>query len=76
MPRRRPSSPHDLDPQWYKDAIVYQTHVRAFHDASGDGVGDFRGLAEKLDYVRDLGVTAIWLLPFYPSPLRDEGLGK
>jgi len=61
------------DPLWYKDAVIYQVHVRAFSDSSGDGVGDFRGLAEKLDYVRDLGVTAIWLLPFYPSPLRDDG---
>jgi len=61
------------DPLWYKDAVIYQVHVRAFHDANGDGIGDFRGLAEKLDYVRDLGVTAVWLLPFYPSPLRDDG---
>jgi maltose alpha-D-glucosyltransferase/alpha-amylase len=73
MPRRTPKSILDPDPRWYQDAIIYQTHVRAFHDSSGDGVGDFRGLAEKLDYVRDLGVTAIWLLPFYPSPLRDDG---
>jgi len=63
----------DKDPLWYKDAVIYQVHVRAFHDSSADGVGDFRGLAEKLDYVRDLGVTAIWLQPFYPSPLRDDG---
>jgi maltose alpha-D-glucosyltransferase/alpha-amylase len=73
MPRRRTKATSEADPQWYKDAIVYQTHVRAFYDSSGDGIGDFRGLAEKLDYVRDLGVTAIWLLPFYPSPLRDDG---
>ena len=73
MPRPNKPSTHDADPYWYKDAIVYQTHVRAFHDDSGDGVGDFRGLAKKLDYIRDLGVTAIWLLPFYPSPLRDDG---
>jgi maltose alpha-D-glucosyltransferase/alpha-amylase len=58
---------------WFKDAIIYQLHVRAFCDSSGDGVGDFRGLAQKLDYVQDLGATAIWLLPFYPSPLRDDG---
>jgi len=58
---------------WYKDAIVYQLHVRAYHDSDGDGVGDFRGLGEKLDYLQDLGVTAIWLLPFYPSPLKDDG---
>jgi maltose alpha-D-glucosyltransferase/alpha-amylase len=61
------------DPLWFKDAIIYELHVRAFHDASGDGIGDFKGLTEKLDYLQDLGVTAIWLLPFYPSPLRDDG---
>src|SRR5437867_3874061 len=61
------------DPLWYKDAVIYQTHVRAFHDSVGDGMGDFRGLAQKLDYLQDLGVTAVWLLPFYPSPLRDDG---
>ena len=61
------------DPLWYKDAIIYELHVRAFADDDGDGVGDFRGLTDKLDYLRDLGVTAIWLLPFYPSPLRDDG---
>ena len=58
---------------WYKDAIIYELHVRAFHDSNGDGVGDFPGLIEKLDYIARLGVTAIWLLPFYPSPLRDDG---
>src|SRR5262245_8773898 len=63
----------DGDPLWYKDAIIYQTHVRAFHDTNGDGIGDFHGLTLKLDYLRDLGVTAIWLMPFYPSPLRDDG---
>ncbi len=63
----------DRDPLWFKDAIIYQLHVRAFCDRNGDGIGDFRGLAEKLDYIRDLGVTAIWLLPFFPSPLRDDG---
>jgi maltose alpha-D-glucosyltransferase / alpha-amylase len=62
-----------LDPFWYKDAIVYEVHVRAFHDSNGDGIGDFPGLTQKLDYIRDLGVTAIWLLPFYPSPLKDDG---
>jgi maltose alpha-D-glucosyltransferase/alpha-amylase len=61
------------DPLWYKDAVIYETHVRAFCDTIGDGVGDFRGLTTKLDYLRDLGVTAIWILPFYPSPLRDDG---
>src|SRR5881296_3535684 len=63
----------DPDPLWYKDAIIYEVHVRAFHDAVGEGVGDFRGLTAKVDYLADLGVTAIWLLPFYPSPLRDDG---
>jgi maltose alpha-D-glucosyltransferase/alpha-amylase len=62
-----------LEPLWFKDAILYELHVRAFCDATGDGTGEFRGLAQKLDYLQDLGVTAIWLLPFYPSPLRDDG---
>jgi len=60
-------------PLWYKDAIIYELHVRAFHDSNGDGIGDFVGLTQKLDYLEDLGITAIWLLPFYPSPLRDDG---
>jgi maltose alpha-D-glucosyltransferase/alpha-amylase len=70
-----PAKKHALDddPLWYKDAIIYELHVRAFHDANGDGIGDFRGLTQKLDYLQDLGVTALWLLPFYPSPLRDDG---
>ncbi|MBM2811597.1 MAG: alpha amylase, catalytic subdomain [Chloroflexi bacterium] len=58
---------------WYKDAVIYELHVRAFHDSNADGLGDFPGLTEKLDYLRDLGITAIWLLPFYPSPLKDDG---
>jgi maltose alpha-D-glucosyltransferase/alpha-amylase len=61
------------DPLWYKDAIIYELHVRAFYDSNGDGIGDFLGVVEKLDYLQDLGVTALWLLPFYPSPLRDDG---
>src|SRR3954453_18836196 len=61
------------DPSWYKDAIIYQLHIKAFFDSNDDGIGDFRGLTEKLDYVKDLGVNTIWLLPFYPSPLRDDG---
>ncbi len=61
------------DPLWYKDAIIYELHTRAFSDSQGDGVGDFLGLTEKLDYLEDLGVTALWLLPFYPSPLKDDG---
>jgi len=59
--------------QWYKDAVIYQLHIRAFFDDNEDGIGDFRGLTRKLDYLQDLGITAIWLLPFYPSPLRDDG---
>ena len=58
---------------WYKDAVIYQLHIKAFHDANGDGVGDFAGLVERLDYIESLGVNAIWILPFYPSPLRDDG---
>jgi maltose alpha-D-glucosyltransferase / alpha-amylase len=61
------------DPQWYKDAVIYELHVKAYADANGDGVGDFKGLADKLDHVQALGVNTIWLLPFYPSPLRDDG---
>jgi maltose alpha-D-glucosyltransferase/alpha-amylase len=63
----------EADPLWYKDAIVYELHVRGFYDGDGDGIGDFRGLIEKLDYLEDLGVTAVWILPHYPSPLRDGG---
>ena len=59
--------------QWYKDAVIYELHIKAFFDSNGDGLGDFAGLIEKLDHVRDLGVNTIWLLPFYPSPLRDDG---
>ena len=61
------------DPLWYKDAVIYELHVKTFHDSDGDGIGDFRGLIEKLDYLKELGITAIWLLPFYPSPLKDDG---
>lgn len=71
-PRKR-FVPIEDDPLWFKDSIIYELHVRAFSDSDGDGVGDFRGLIEKLDYLQDLGVTAIWLLPFYPSPLKDDG---
>ena len=63
----------DRDVLWYKDAIIYQVHVRTFQDSNGDGVGDFQGLEQKLDYLQELGVTAIWLMPFFPSPLRDDG---
>ena len=58
---------------WYKDAVIYQLHVKAFFDSDSDGMGDFRGLTSKLDYIRELGVTAIWLLPFFPSPMKDDG---
>ncbi len=61
------------DVLWYQDAVIYQLHIKAFFDSNGDGIGDFRGLTSKLDYVRDLGVNTIWLLPFYPSPLKDDG---
>ncbi len=61
------------DPLWYKDAVIYQAHVRAFFDSNNDGVGDFTGLTQKLDYLQGLGINTLWLLPFYPSPLRDDG---
>lgn len=67
------ASGQSFDPQWYKDAVIYQLHVRSYRDSDADGIGDFAGLTEKLDYLQDLGVTAVWLLPFYPSPLRDDG---
>jgi maltose alpha-D-glucosyltransferase/alpha-amylase len=65
--------PLNRDALWYKDAIIYQVHVRTFHDSNGDGIGDFPGLEQKLDYLQELGVSAIWLMPFFPSPLRDDG---
>jgi maltose alpha-D-glucosyltransferase/alpha-amylase len=61
------------DALWYKDAVIYQVHVRTFYDSNGDGIGDFRGLAQKLDYLQELGVDTVWLMPFFPSPLRDDG---
>jgi len=70
---RRKHTLTPADPSWFKEAIFYELHVRAFHDSNGDGAGDFAGLTQKLDYLEDLGVTCIWLLPFYPSPLRDDG---
>jgi maltose alpha-D-glucosyltransferase/alpha-amylase len=72
MPHEKDRSA-ESDPLWYKDAVIYETHVRSFCDSSADGVGDFRGLTRRLDYLEGLGVTAIWLLPFYPSPLKDDG---
>ena len=68
-----PATALDGDELWYKDAIIYQFHVKAFADSNNDGIGDFAGLTEKLGYLHDLGVTALWLLPFYPSPGRDDG---
>jgi maltose alpha-D-glucosyltransferase/alpha-amylase len=73
MPARNSVSLLESDPHWYKDAIIYELHVRAFADSDADGIGDFRGLAGRMDYLQDLGVTAVWLLPFYPSPLKDDG---
>src|SRR6188768_849757 len=61
------------DPLWFKDAIIYEVSVRAFFDSNGDGIGDFPGLIQKLDYLEDLGINTLWLLPFYPSPLKDDG---
>jgi maltose alpha-D-glucosyltransferase/alpha-amylase len=68
---RKPGSASD--PLWYKDAVIYELHVRAFFDSDNDGIGDFPGLLKKLDYLQDLGVTCLWLLPFFPSPLKDDG---
>lgn len=71
--RHSKSTPLSSEPFWFKDAVIYQLHVRSFFDSNGDGIGDFPGLTQKLDYLQDLGVTALWILPFYPSPLRDDG---
>ena len=71
--RKAKSAGSASDPFWYKDAIIYELHVRAFNDSNNDGIGDFPGLIQKLDYLQDLGVTCLWLLPFFPSPLRDDG---
>lgn len=71
--RRRIDIIDRTDREWYKDAIIYQLHVKAFQDSNGDGIGDFAGLMERLDHIQQLGATAIWMLPFYPSPLRDDG---
>ena len=74
MPQQKSSGgKNPKDPLWYKKAVIYQAHVRSFCDSDANGIGDFRGLTSKLDYLQDLGVTALWLLPFYPSPLRDDG---
>ncbi|HEX3883272.1 MAG TPA: maltose alpha-D-glucosyltransferase [Stellaceae bacterium] len=71
--RKKHVLPVMADPLWYKDAVIYQLHVKSFFDSNGDGVGDLSGLVQKLDYIQSLGVNAIWLLPFYPSPRRDDG---
>ena len=68
-----PSPASDTDPLWYKDAIIYQAHVKSFFDSNNDGVGDLRGLTQKLDYLQALGITCLWILPFFPSPLKDDG---
>jgi len=73
VPRSTVEAQLDADEEWYKSAIIYQLHVKAFADSNHDGIGDFAGLTEKLDYLQELGVTALWLLPFYPSPGRDDG---
>jgi maltose alpha-D-glucosyltransferase/alpha-amylase len=73
MMKKKPELPVMADPLWYKDAVIYQLHVKSFFDSNNDGVGDFPGLVQKLDYIASLGVNAIWLLPFYPSPRRDDG---
>jgi maltose alpha-D-glucosyltransferase / alpha-amylase len=72
VPRKK-SETIAIEPQWYKDAVIYQLHIKSFFDANDDGIGDFAGLMQKLDYIAELGVTAVWLLPFYPSPRRDDG---
>ena len=71
--KRRQRMQLDNGPLWYKDAIIYELHVRSFYDSVDDGVGDFHGLTQKLDYLQDLGITAVWVLPFCPSPLKDDG---
>src|SRR5437660_1068587 len=72
-PAEKRPAPAGQDALWYKDALIYQVHVRSFFDSNDDGIGDFPGLISKLDYIGDLGVNAIWLLPFYPSPRLDDG---
>ena len=71
--RRSSALQFTRDPLWYKDAVIYQVHVKSFFDGNNDGIGDFAGLIQKLDYIVSLGVNTLWLLPFYPSPLRDDG---
>src|SRR5690606_23701894 len=71
--RRHPRPEAAMSADWYRDAVIYELHVRAFADSNADGTGDFAGLTSRLDYLSELGVTALWLLPFYPSPRRDDG---
>jgi len=71
MPKQTKS--FNNDPLWFKDAVIYELHVKTFFDSNINGFGDFVGLTSKLNYLADLGITAIWLLPYYPSPLRDDG---
>jgi maltose alpha-D-glucosyltransferase/alpha-amylase len=73
MAKKPKSAAFIKDPLWYKDAVIYQVHVKSFFDSNNDGIGDFPGLISKLDYIAELGVNTIWLLPFYPSPRRDDG---
>jgi maltose alpha-D-glucosyltransferase/alpha-amylase len=73
LPPVAPASAAESDDLWYKDAIIYELHIKAFFDSNGDGVGDFPGLVSKLGYLQELGVNTLWLLPFYPSPMRDDG---
>jgi maltose alpha-D-glucosyltransferase/alpha-amylase len=73
MGKKTVVSPFPDDPLWYKDAIIYELHIRSFYDSNADGIGDFAGLIQKLDYLEELGVNTLWLLPFYPSPLKDDG---
>ncbi|HHE07736.1 MAG TPA: alpha-amylase, partial [Chlorobaculum parvum] len=73
MPKKQAVTGYQPEPLWYKDAIIYELHVKTFCDSDNDGIGDFRGLKSRLGYLEQLGVTAIWILPFYPSPLRDDG---
>ncbi|MEJ2313997.1 MAG: maltose alpha-D-glucosyltransferase [Nitrospirota bacterium] len=73
MAKKRRETILEDQPLWYKDVVIYELNIKSFHDSDGDGIGDFKGLVEKLDYLADLGVTALWLLPFYPSPLKDDG---
>ena len=71
--RPQPEAIASRDPLWYRDATIYQLHVKSFYDSNGDGIGDFQGALQKLDYIRELGTDTVWLLPFYPSPRRDDG---